>query len=58
MGKLKERLIHSVLKTHSEMTFGCQMTAQGALISTAKVFLRSKSQSLRWIAILCFKFVN
>ena len=30
----------SILKTHSEMTFGCQMTAQGASISTAKVFLR------------------
>ena len=32
--------VFSVLKTHSEMAFGCQMTAQGASVSTAKVFLR------------------
>jgi len=32
-------LVHSVLTTHSEMTFGCQAAAQGAPASTAKVFL-------------------
>ena len=46
------QLIHSVLKTHSEMTFGCQAAAQGAPASTAKVFLRLNLQSLRWIASL------
>ena len=46
-------LIHSVRMTHSEMTFVCQAAAQGAPASTAKVFLRSNPQSLRWIAGLC-----